>query len=74
MFPDLAGSTFNAANGRSKRTPGRRGKRGVAFWLNPAAFEEERSVQSLMEEATDLLFQSRGKHRIARAEEASKSD
>ncbi|MBV8521760.1 MAG: hypothetical protein JOY71_06475 [Acetobacteraceae bacterium] len=48
----------------------------MAFWLNPVAFkqlqtiafEEERSVQSLMEEATDLLFQSRGKHRIARAE------
>jgi hypothetical protein len=56
-----------------KRTPGRQGKRGVAFWLEPEAFrqlgamafEEERSVQSLMEEAVDLMFQSRGKPRIA---------
>jgi hypothetical protein len=56
------------------RTKGRQGKRGVAFWLNPAAFkqlalltvEEDRSVQSLMEEATDLLFANRGKHRLAR--------
>jgi hypothetical protein len=56
------------------RAKGRLGKRGVAFWLNPAAFkqlgqislDEDRSVQSLMEEATDLLFTNRGKHRLAR--------
>jgi antitoxin-like ribbon-helix-helix protein len=55
------------------RTSGRRGKRGVAFWLNPDAFrqlgmcsvEEDRTVQSIMEEALDLFFQSRGKHRLA---------
>ena len=55
------------------RTPGRQGKRGVAFWLNPDAFrqlgmcsvEEDRTVQSIMEEALDLFFQSRGKHRLA---------
>jgi hypothetical protein len=59
------------------RTPARQGKRGVAFWLTPEAFkqlrgmtfEEDRSVQSLMEEATDMLFQSRGKHRLAQAPE-----
>jgi antitoxin-like ribbon-helix-helix protein len=59
---------------RATRTPARQNKRGVAFWLNPDAFrqlraltfEEERSVQSLMEEAVDLLFQNRGKHRLAR--------
>lgn len=57
-----------------KRTRARAGKRGVAFWLDPEpfrqlgaiGFDEERSVQSLMEEAVDLLFQSRGKPRIAR--------
>jgi hypothetical protein len=27
--------------------------------------EEDRTVQSLMEEAVDMLFQSRGKHRLA---------
>ena len=60
------------------RTKGRVGKRGVAFWLNPAAFkqlgqislDEDRSVQSLMEEATDLLFANRGKHRLAREGES----
>ncbi len=61
------------------RTPGRQGKRGVAFWLNPMAFrqlsicsaEEDRTVQSLMEEAVDMLFQSRGKHRLASNGEGS---
>lgn len=59
------------------RAPGRKGKRGVAFWLSPEAFkqlrgmtfDEDRSMQSLMEEATDLLFQSRGKHRLAQSAE-----
>ena len=63
-----------------QRSPARAGKRGVAFWLNPLAFkqlgqislDEDRSVQSLMEEAADMLFQSRGKHRLAQErEEAS---
>jgi hypothetical protein len=52
----------------------REGKKGVAFWLNPTAakqlaqiaLDEDRSIQSLMEEATDLLFFNRGKYRLAR--------
>jgi hypothetical protein len=66
--PAAVTGTKNAA-----RSPGRQGKRGVAFWLAPEAFkqlrgimfDEDRSIQSLMEEATDLLFQNRGKHRLA---------
>lgn len=58
----------------AKRNPGRKGKRGVAFWLSPEAFrqlsiaaaEEDLTIQAIMEEATDLWFQSVGKHRIAR--------
>ena len=76
LRPPAAPAAPSAPPVESKRTLARKGKRGVAFWLNPVAFkqlqtiafEEERSVQSLMEEATDLLFQNRGKHRIARAE------
>ncbi len=57
------------------RTAARVGKKGIAFWVDPAAAkqlafitaEEDRTVQSLMEEALDLLFQSRGKHRLATA-------
>jgi hypothetical protein len=45
----------------------------VAFWINPAAAkqlrvmaaEEDRTTQSLMEEALDLLFANRGKARLA---------
>jgi hypothetical protein len=64
------------------RTPGRQGKRGVAFWLNPLAFrqlgmcsvEEDRTVQSIMEEALDLFFQSGGKHRLASNGERSRHE
>ena len=56
------------------RTPARAGKRGVAFWLTPQAFkvlrqisvDDDQPIQSLMEEATDLLFRARGHHPIAR--------
>jgi hypothetical protein len=49
----------------------------VAFWIDPDAgrqlrimgAEEGRTTQSLMEEALDLLFQSRGKYRLARRAE-----
>ena len=55
------------------RPAAREGKKGIAFWVDPAAgkqlaligVEEDRTVQSLMEEALDLLFRSRGKHRLA---------
>jgi hypothetical protein len=56
------------------RPPSRAGRKGVAFWVDPAAArqlrmiaaEEDRTTQSLMEEALDLLFQTRGRHRLAR--------
>lgn len=55
------------------RAPSRQGKRGVAFWLDPAAFrqlqrlsfEGERPIQSLMEESVDLLFAKHGMSRLA---------
>ncbi len=61
------------ARPQADRASGRAGKKGIAFWVDPAAskqlamigVEEDRTVQSLMEEALDLLFQSRGKHRLA---------
>jgi hypothetical protein len=63
----------------SARTPARQGKRGIALWVTPEAFkqlrgiafEEERSMQSLMEEAIDLLFEAREKPRLAREEPRS---
>jgi hypothetical protein len=56
------------------RPPSRVGRKGVAFWIDPVAArqlrimaaEEDRTTQSLMEEALDLLFQARGRHRLAR--------
>ena len=62
----------------AKRSQSRQGKRGVAFWLDPLPFkelrsiglDEDRSLQSLMEEAVDLLFETRGKHRMARKDAA----
>jgi hypothetical protein len=55
------------------RAASRVGRKGVAFWVEPAAgrqlrilaAEEDRTTQSLMEEALDLLFQSRGRYRLA---------
>ena len=70
-----------ATPGTRRRAASREGKRGVAFWLTPeafrqlelVAFEDRRTVQSLMEEATDMLFANRGKHRLARGDEGSSS-
>jgi hypothetical protein len=55
------------------RPPSRAGRKGVAFWVDPdagrqlriLAATEDRTVQSLMEEALDLLFQKRGRYRLA---------
>jgi hypothetical protein len=57
----------------AKRPPSRVGRKGVAFWIPPdaakqlrlIAAEEDRTTQSLMEEALNLLFQNRGKYRLA---------
>ncbi len=58
------------------RPAAREGKRGVAFWLAPEAYEQlamlgirrRRKLQALMEEATDLLFREYGLNRIASKE------
>jgi hypothetical protein len=63
-----------AAAARSARAPSRAGKRAVTFYVPPEAFRQlavlaattDRSVQDLMTEATDLLFQRHGLARIAR--------
>src|SRR3954453_4093371 len=56
-----------------RRAPSREGKRGVNCWLDMASFQilreiaftENRSVQSLAEEAFDLLFRAHGRHPLA---------
>ncbi len=63
-----------AAKSVAARAPSRAGRKGVAFWVEPEAgrqlrilaAEEGRTTQSLMEEALDMLFQNRGKYRLAR--------
>jgi len=50
------------------------GKRGVTFYLSDPAWKQlkllaiqhDRSVQEMMEEATDLLFAQHGQHRLAK--------
>lgn len=62
-----------SARGQAGRTPARRGKRAVAFWLDPAAHKQLRTLalrldtnlQALMEEACNNLFRQHGMHRIA---------
>jgi Antitoxin-like ribbon-helix-helix len=56
-----------------QRAPSREGKRGVNCWLDRVSFQvlreiaftENRSVQSLAEEAFDLLFRAHGRHPVA---------
>jgi hypothetical protein len=49
-----------------RQRPSRVGQKGVAFWVvRILAAEEDRTVQSLMEEALDLLFRKRGRYRLA---------
>lgn len=75
--PPPAPSQPPAKTPAAPRPPSREGRKGVAFWVDPAAArqlrliaaDEDRTVQSLMEEALDLLFQARGRHRLARAPE-----
>ena len=57
----------------AQRAPSRRGRKAVTIYLNAAAhrqlrmlaLEQGRSVQDLMTEATNDLFQKHGKPRIA---------
>lgn len=65
--------------GQANRTPARRGKRAVAFWLDPVAHKQLRTLalrldtnlQALMEEACNDLFRRHGMHRIAQETEKS---
>ena len=58
----------------SKQPPSRAGKKGVTFYLKPDAMkqlrsiglEEEKSLQALMIEATNMFFRSRGQKEIAK--------
>lgn len=58
----------------STRAPSREGKKGVTFYLPPAAWKQlkmlsvqrDRPVQDLMLDAVDLLFAQHGQHRLAR--------
>jgi len=67
-----------AAKPHATRPAAREGKRGVAFWLAPEAYEQlatlgirrRRKIQALMEEATDLLFREYGLNRIASKDKA----
>lgn len=62
------------AGSRSKPPPSRAGRKGVTFYLLPAAtkqlrtigLNEDASLQKLMLEATNMLFKSRGKAEIAK--------
>ena len=64
----VAASTLQTA-------PSRNGRKHVGGYFDPAvskqlrglALEEDSSVQQLLEEALDLLFQERGKPTIARS-------
>jgi hypothetical protein len=55
------------------RTPARVGKKAVAFWVDPAAakqlrtlaLRDDRTVQDCMEEALNDLFAKHGMHRLA---------
>jgi hypothetical protein len=55
------------------RTPARQGKKAIAFWVDPAAakqlrslaLREDRTLQDCMVEALDDLFAKYGMHRIA---------
>lgn len=58
----------------STRAPSREGKKGVTFYLPPAAWKQlkmlsvqrDKPVQDLMLDAVDLLFAQHGQHRLAR--------
>lgn len=60
------------------RAASRVGKRSVMYWLDPEAFrslqllavDEDRTIQSLMEEAYDLLMRHHGRARATRTERA----
>jgi hypothetical protein len=62
-----------SSSGKTPVTPGRRGKKTIAGFFDPAAsrqlrqmaLEEGSNVQELLREAINDLFEKRGKSRIA---------
>jgi hypothetical protein len=72
----MAATSTNTTEHKAKSTqaPSRVGKKGVTFYLKPDAMKQLRSLgldedstlQGLMIEATNMLFQSRGKAEIAK--------
>ncbi len=60
------------------RAASRVGKRSVMYWLDPDAFrslqllavDEDRTIQSLMEEAYDLLMRHHGRARVTRTKQS----
>jgi hypothetical protein len=74
LAPAPVAAPVPVAKPEARRAPSRVGRKGVAFWIDPdaarqlrvMAAEEDRTTQSLMEEALDLLFANRGKNRLAR--------
>ena len=73
VTPAMARKRALASQPDAHRAPSRRGRKAVTIYLHTAthrqlrmlALEESRSVQDLMTEATNDLFQKLGKTRIA---------
>lgn len=62
------------SNVTAGRAPSRMGKKGVTFYLQPEVvkqlrtigLQEDKTLQTLMIEAANMLFKSRGKAEIAK--------
>ena len=73
LLTDLEGQAAPESERKVPLPPSRQGKKQVAFFvdretklqLDRLALDEDRNLQGLMLEACNLLFQSRGKARIA---------
>jgi hypothetical protein len=67
-------TTTSERKAKSTQAPSRVGKKGVTFYLKPDAMkqlrslglDEDRTLQGLMIEASNMLFKSRGKAEIAK--------
>ena len=71
QFANALRSSQTPANPAGRQAPPRNGRKHIGGYFDPAvskqlrmlAVEEDSSVQRLLEEALDLLFQTRGKTR-----------
>ena len=72
--PKPPASTSGGEAAGASRQRSRVGKRAITFYVSPEAFRQvgilsvqtDRTVQDLMQEALDQLFQQHGLHRLAR--------